>query len=48
MDLAQGRAHKMLRIASSYLLISRNYYPSHLATNITHAYIYTKGNSTFC
>lgn len=31
-------------IASSYLLISRNYYSTHLATNMVCAYIYTKGD----
>lgn len=39
MDVAQGRAYKMMCIAPSYLLISRNYYPTHLATNMFCAYI---------
>lgn len=30
MDLAQGRAYKMMCIAYSYLLISRKNYSSHL------------------
>lgn len=31
MDVAQGRAHKMIRFASSHLLILSNYYSSHIA-----------------